>query len=197
MDDWQILWGKAVGVFRRCLPIWFLLAGHILLFVAIRYIHPIAIVHLLMILAGLVVFLTGAGLYFSTLLRRTTSSVVANFAFFTIIWIIVPLLLGLLMSITRGKREVIFEAYVSANPVVQVSIIMYGAGGDSNARMKLSDLDYNWPLSIRSERTYSTSIHSERTYSTTGILLITTLIYISVGVLFAWRAKCRFRRNVF
>jgi ABC-type transport system involved in multi-copper enzyme maturation permease subunit len=196
MDDWQILWGKAVGVFRRCLPIWFLLAGHILLFVSVRYIHSIAIVHLFMIIAGLVVFLSGVGLYFSALLRRTTSAVVANFAFFTLIWIIIPVLLGLITSISPDKSEV-FEAYVSANPVVQVSIIMYGAGGDRNARMKLSDLDYNWPLNIRSKRTYSTSIRSERTYSTTGILLITTLIYISVGVLFAWRAKCRFRRNVF
>jgi ABC-type transport system involved in multi-copper enzyme maturation permease subunit len=186
MDDWQILWGKAVGIFRRCLPIWFLLAGHVLLFVSIRYIHPIAIIHLFMIIAGLVVFLTGVGVYFSTLLRRTTSAVVANFAFFTVIWIIVPLLLGLLTSITHGKSKV-FEAYVSANPVVQVTTIMSGEGGEPNARMKLSRLEYTWPSSIR----------GKGIYSTTGILLITTLIYISGGVLFAWRAKCRFRRNVF
>ncbi len=187
MDDWQILWGKAVGVFRRCLPIWCLLAGHILLFVSIRYIHPIAIIHLFMIIAGLVVFLSGVGLYFSALLRRTTSSVVANFAFFTVIWIIVPVLLGLLTSIPPDKSEV-FEAYVSANPVLQTTAIMTGAGGDRNARMKLSDLDYDWPPSIRGKG---------GAYSTTGILLITNLIYTSVGLLFAWRAKCRFRRNVF
>ena len=187
MDDWQILWGKAVGVFRRCLPIWCLLAGHILLFVSIRYIHPIAIVHLFMIIAGLVVFLTGVGIYFSTLLRRTTSAVVANFAFFTVIWIIIPLLLGLLMSITRDTSKV-FEAYVSANPVVQVTTIMSGEGGEPNAKMKLSDLEYNWPPSIRG---------NGEAYSTTRILLITTLMYISIGVLFAWRAKCRFRCNIF
>ena len=187
MDDWHILWGKAVGVFRRCLPIWFLLAGHILLFTSVRYIHPIAILHMFMIIAGLVVFLTGVGLYFSTLLKRTTSSVVANFAFFTVIWIIFPLLLGLITEINRGKSEDSFGIYISANPVVQVVTSIDGAGGEANARSKLSRLDYEWPMDI--DRTGA--------YGATGILLMTTFIYTSVGMLFAWRAKCRFRHNIF
>jgi ABC-type transport system involved in multi-copper enzyme maturation permease subunit len=187
MDDWQILWGKAVGVFRRCTPIWFLLTGHILLFVLRRYIHPIAIIHLFMLISGLVVFLTGIGIYFSTALRRTTSSVVVYFTLLIAIWIVIPLLLGLFVSITRGKSEDFFEAYVSANPVVQATAIMYGAAGEQNAKRKLSDLDYNWLPSIR----------DQGIYSTTCVLLTNTLIYVSVGVLFAWRAKCRFRHSVF
>jgi ABC-type transport system involved in multi-copper enzyme maturation permease subunit len=187
MDDWHILWGKTVGVFRRCLPIWFLLAGHILLFISVKYIHPIAILHMFMLIAGLVVFLTGAGLYFSTLLRRTTSAVVASFALFAVIWIIFPLLLGLMTSINRGKSEDSFGAYISANPVLQVATIINGAGGEVNAKRKLSRLDYDWPPDIG--RTGA--------YATTGILLMTTLIYTSVGMLFAWRAKCRFRHNIF
>ncbi len=186
MNDWQILLGKAVGVFRRCLPIWFLLAGHILLFVSVRYIHPIAIVHLFMLIAGLVVFLTGVGLYFSTRFKRTTSAVVANFTLAVVLWIVVPALLGLVASIARGRNDV-FEKYVSANPVIQAYTIMGGAGGQRNAETKLSKLEYNWPPSM----------HSEGTYSTTGILLVTTLIYVSVGFLFAWRAKCLFRHNIF
>ena len=186
MNDWQILLGKAVGVFRRCLPIWFLLAGHILLFVSVRYIHPIAIVHLFMLIAGLVVFLTGVGLYFSMRFKRTTSAVVANFTLAVVLWIVVPALLGLVASITRGRNDV-FERYVSANPVIQAYTIMGGAGGQRNAETKLSGLEYKWPPSR----------HSEGIYSTTGILLVTTLIYISVGFLFAWRAKCLFRHNIF
>ena len=189
MNDWQILWGKAVGVFRRCLPIWFLLAGHILLFVSVRYIHPIAIVHMFMLIAGLVVFLTCVGIYFSILFKRTTSAVVANFALAVVLWIIVPALLGLVTStISRDKVEV-YEAYVSANPVVQASTIMAGAAGRRNAKMKLSRLEYSWPP--------SPTIHGEKIQSTTAILMITTLIYISAGFLFAWRAKCRLRRNIF
>ena len=185
MNDWQILLGKAVGVFRRCLPIWFLLAGHILLFVSVRYIHPIAIVHVFMLVAGIVVFLTGSGLYFSSRFKRTTSAVVANFALVVVLWVVVPALLGV-ATIARGGGEV-FEAYVSANPVIQASTIMGGAGGERNAKTKLSGLEYNWPPSI----------HSEGIYMTTCILLVTTLIYISAGLLFAWRAKCLFRHNIF
>lgn len=186
MDDWQILLGKAVGVFRRCLPIWFLLAGHILLFVLVKYIHPAAIVHVFMLVAGIVVFLTGSGLYFSSRFKRTTSAVVANFALAVVLWIVLPALLGLVASITRGRNDV-FETYVSANPVIQAYTIMGGAGGERNAKTKLSGLKYNWPPSI----------HSEGIYMTTSILLVTTLIYISVGFLFAWRAKCLFRHNIF
>ena len=43
LNDWHILLGKAFGVFRRCLPVWALLAGHVILFIFIGYIHPIAL----------------------------------------------------------------------------------------------------------------------------------------------------------
>jgi ABC-type transport system involved in multi-copper enzyme maturation permease subunit len=187
MNDWQILCGKAVGVFRRCLPIWLLLTGHILLFVSVRYIHPIAIVHMFMLIAGMVVFLTSVGIYFSTRFKRTTTAVVANFALAVVLWIIVPALLGLVTATISRDRVEVFEAYVSANPVVQATTIMGGAGGQDNAKTKLSRLDFNW----------LSGSHSEGIYSTTALLLVTTLIYISAGFLFAWRAKCRFRRNIF
>ena len=187
MNDWQILWGKAVGVFRRCLPIWLLLAGHILLFVSVRYIHPIAIVYLFMLITGMVVFLTCVGIYFSILFKRTTTAVVANFALAVVLWIIIPALLGLVTTtICRDKVE-LFEAYLSANPVVQATTIMGGAGGQGNATMKLSKLEFNWPPGI----------HGEGISATTAFLLITTIIYISAGFLFAWRARCRLRRNIF
>jgi ABC-type transport system involved in multi-copper enzyme maturation permease subunit len=94
MGDWQILIGKAVGVFRRCLPIWLLLAGHLILFITVRYIHPIAVVHLAILVTWIVVFLSGSGLYFSARLKRTTSAVVANFALALTLWAVIPLLLG-------------------------------------------------------------------------------------------------------
>jgi hypothetical protein len=187
MDDWHILWGKAIGVFRRCLPIWFLLAGHILFFIFVGYIHPIAIIQVFILIAGLVVFLTGIGLYFSAFFKRTTSAVVANFAFCTAIWLIIPLFLGLLSSIQDDDDSVVFMTYISANPVLQVATVMEGAAGQYNARTKLSRLEFDWPMNVR----------DEGAYSAIGILLIIALIYASVGFVFAWRAKCRFRRNIF
>ena len=185
MGDWQILIGKAVGVFRRCLPIWLFLAGHLILFITVRYIHPIAVVHLAILITWIVVFLSGSGLYFSARLKRTTSAVVANFALALTLWAVIPSLLGLAATITHESD--FLEAYILANPVVQTVVIMDGAGGSHNATRNLSRLEYDWPS--------GSGWNNIR--STTSILLITMLIYMSMGLLFAWRAKCRFRRNIF
>ncbi|MHC4117855.1 MAG: hypothetical protein ACYSWO_10145 [Planctomycetota bacterium] len=190
MDDWHILLGKAGGVFRRCLPIWLLLAGHILFFVCMRYIHPIAIVHSLIFVAGLVSFLTGVGIYFSTRFKRTTSAVVASFGLAVAIWIVIPALGGIISQFTRDRdHRRAFDTYLSANPAVQAGVLMSGAGGEHVARTSLSRLHYNWP-----SRYYN---DWNRVGGTTRALLTYMLIYLSVGAFFAWRAKCRFRRNVF
>ncbi|MHC4323043.1 MAG: ABC transporter permease subunit [Planctomycetota bacterium] len=184
MDDWHILMGKAIGVFRRCLPIWLLMAGHIFLFVCIKYIHPIAILHIPIFLAGLVVFLTGAGLYFSAFLKRTTSAVIASFALALALWVVLPALLGLVSVFTRDYDAV--GKLVSANPAAQLFVLMDGAGGSYNARAGFSNLNFDWPDNP-----------SRKIWPTTGLVLIYMLIYTLAGVLFGWRAKCRFRRNVF
>jgi len=189
MNDWHILLGKAGGVFRRCLPIWLLLTGHIVLFVCMRYIHPIAIIHSFIFVVGLVSFLTGVGIYFSARFKRTTSAVVANFALAIALWIVIPALLGATSLFTGGRdNRRAFEMYFSANPATQAVVVMEGAGGASNARTKLSRLNYDWP-----------SRHNDwhKVGGTTRALLTYMLIYVSLGSLFAWRAKCRFRRNVF
>jgi len=191
LDDWQILMGKAVGVFRRCLPIWLFLACHLVLFVSVRYIHPIAIVHLAMLVAWIVVFLSGSGLYFSALLKHTTSAVVANFCLALALWVVIPMLLGLASEITHESDDVV-EAYVSTNPVVQAVVIMQGAGGRENAWSNVSSLDYDWP------HDYDDSwLDWNKATGTSTFLLITMLAYVCFGFLFAWRAKCRFRRNIF
>ncbi len=185
MDDWNIVLGKAAGVSYRCLPIWLLFAGHVIIFVLIRYIHPIAFFHLFIFVTGLATFLTGLGLYCSTRFKRTTWAVVANFTFALVLWAVIPIVLGMVAEVTR-KGDV-FEAYFSANPIVQSSVIIAGAAGQSNAHTSLSGLKYAWPISG----------HRESAYSTTGILLVYMLIYILGGLFFSWRAKCRFRRDIF
>jgi ABC-type transport system involved in multi-copper enzyme maturation permease subunit len=183
MDDWYILLGKVVGVFRRCLPIWLFLAGHVGLFVLVGYMHPIAAMHLFMLVTGLVVFVSGSGLYFSSLFRRTTSAVVATFALGIALWVVVPSLVGLTTVITEDND--VLRTCMSANPVAQAVVIMYGGGGENNARMQLTGLRYDWPYG------------SLKIGPTSTILLVTMLMYIFAGLLFAWRAKCRFRRNIF
>lgn len=184
MNDWHILLGKAIGVFRRCLPIWLLMIGHIFLFICIKYIHPIAILHVPVFAAGLVVFLTGAGLYFSSRFKRTTSAVIASFGLALVLWTILPAMLGLASVFTHDYDTV--RELVSANPAAELVVLMEGAGGSFNARTDISKLNYEWPdNSLR------------KIWPTTGLVLVYMLIYTAAGVLFAWRAKCRFRRNVF
>ena len=184
MDDWHILLGKAAGVFRRCLPIWLLMAGHIFLFICIKYIHPIAIFHISISVTGLVVFLTGAGVYFSARFKRTTSAVIASFALALFLWVILPSLLGLVSVLIHNDD--IAKDIVSASPAAQLAILTEGAGGAWNARAGLSHLNFAWP---------DTSWH--RVWPTTGLVIIYMLIYTGAGAAFGWRAKCRFRRNVF
>jgi ABC-type transport system involved in multi-copper enzyme maturation permease subunit len=185
MDDWHILLGKAIGVFRRCLPIWLLMAGHISLFICIKYIHPVAILHIPIFITGLVVFLTGTGLYFSARFKRTTSAVIASFALALTLWAVLPAVLGLVSVFTQDYDAV--GDLVSANPAAQITILMEGAGGKWNAQAGFSNLNFNWPG--------GSSWH--KVWPTTGLVIIYMLIYTATGVLFAWRAKCRFRRNVF
>ncbi|MHC4475860.1 MAG: ABC transporter permease [Planctomycetota bacterium] len=184
LGDWNILLAKAVSVVRRCLPIWLLLGGHVVFFVVLRYIHPVALVHLVLLVIWVVVFLCGSGLYFSSRFKRTTSAVVANFALALVLWAFIPILLGISSQITRD--EDVLEAYVSAHPIVQASVVMRGAGGEYNASKPFNFLRYRWPCRANA-----------KFWDTTGLQLICVLIYTSLGLLFGWRAKCRFRRNVF
>ncbi len=185
MDDWYILMGKVIGVFRRCLPIWLLLAGHVVIFVIVRYIHPVAIFLLLLFLPGYTIFLTGAGIYFSARCLRTTSAVVANFALALVLWMIMPAIMGLLASTNLVEEAA--DRYICAHPAVQVSVLMGGSAGNYNAHAGLSKLQFEWPGQDG----------NERFWPTTWIVLINTCIYISLGFLFAWLAKRRFRRKIF
>lgn len=184
MDDWHILMGKAIGVFRRCLPIWLLMAGHIYLFICMRYIHPIAILHVPVFMTGLVVFLTGTGLYFSARFNRTTSAVIASFALALFLWAILPGMIGLISVFIHDYHTV--GNFISANPAAQIAILMDGAGGKWNAQTGFSHLNFPWPDSSW-----------RKAWPTTGLVLIYMLIYTVAGATFGWRAKCRFRRNIF
>lgn len=183
MGDWQIFLGKAAAVCRRCLIVWLLAAGHVVLFVLIGYIHPIAIVHLLMIVVWVAAFLTSAGLYFSARFRRTTWAVVATFGLAFVLWAVAPTVGGLVATVTQ--KEKIISTCMFANPAVQTGILIGGASGRRNVQAGLSELRYNW-----------FGEHHD-VGSITRALAAAMLIYLFFGLLFAWRAKCLFRRNVF
>jgi len=178
LSDWQILIGKFAGFLRRCLPIWFLLFGHIIIFTLSGVIHPVAIIQMGILVAWIVVFLFGTGVYFSARVRHTTTAVIANFALAGAIWALAPILLGLIaVGIGRAGGD-IFEAYIAVNPMVHAGVVMDGTTGTLGS--------YSWP-----------SFSSLNAAQSTVWMLACMLGYMLLGVLFAWRAKCHFRRNIF
>jgi len=189
LSDWEILLGKAVSAFRRCLPIWGLLAGHVIVFTLAGYIHPIAILHLLMLVAWLTCFITGAGLYFSARFARTTSAVVASFALVIGLWVIGPTLAGLVGAL--GGKTDLFAKYVWTHPALQTQLIVGAAAGSQNARMSLGSLDYN------TVPVFGPGHGAIGVGTATCALLGVAAGYTLAGFLFFWRARRCLRRRVF
>jgi ABC-type transport system involved in multi-copper enzyme maturation permease subunit len=183
LRDRDILLGKAVSAFRRCLPIWGLLAGHMVLFVLVGYIHPIAIVHVFLVVIWITCFIIGAGLYFSTRFARTTSSVVASFALVVGLWIVGPTLVGMLSMM--GKQSDLSTDYLWFHPVTQIVMIMEGEAGVQNAELPLRALRFEGRHGLL------------RVGRMTGILAGVALVYVLAALFFFWRAKCRLRKSVF
>jgi ABC-type transport system involved in multi-copper enzyme maturation permease subunit len=178
LSDWQILIGKFAGFLRRCLPIWFLLFGHIIIFTLSGVIHPVAIIQMAILVAWIVVFLFGTGVYFSARVRHTTTAVIANFALAGAIWVLAPILLRLIAAGIGRTGEEILWAYIATNPMVHAGVVMDGTTGTLGS--------YYWP-----------SFNSLNAAGSTIWMIACMLGYMLLGVLFAWRAKCHFRRNIF
>ena len=187
LSDWDILFGKAVSAFRRCLPIWGLLAGHMVVFVAIRYIHPAAMLHLFVLVAWLTFFITGTGLYFSARFTRTTSAVMASFAVMFGLWAVGPIIVGLVSEIVR--HDDVLKVLMWCHPAVQAGVIMTDAAGVQNAQIPWRSLNY---------QTEFTLFGSRRTIGVlgmTGVMAAVGGIYSVIGWFFLWRAKCRLRKR--
>jgi len=190
LSDGDILFGKAVSAVRRCLPIWALLAAHLLLFVAIGYIHVIAIVHVFLLVAWITCFVTGVGLYFSTRFARTTSALVASFGVFAGLWVAGPILMGLYAIM--NPQSAAPSQYLWIHPLVQTQIIMDGAGGRERVNTQWHALEYD-----SSHVVHHANLGPLRVGQMTYLLAMVSALFVLVGLLFFWRAQQHLRRNVF
>jgi len=185
LDDKDILLGKFLGALRRCFPAWLLLFGHIIAFSLIGFIHPLAIFQTGILVTWTVIFLSSSGLYFSSRFKNTTTAVIMNFTLAAVIWAILPLLMGIVASIntpfTDEARDLV-EGYIDTNPFVHMGNIMIATAGETPDKTG----SYYWPGQGTLNAAESTLWMS-----------ICMVGYILIGSLFAWRAKHRFRRNIF
>jgi hypothetical protein len=108
-----------------------------------------------------------------------------NFALAAAIWAILPLLMAIIASInspfTRDADE-LAEAYIDTNPFVHMGNIMVATAGEKADHVGR----YYWP-----------GQGTLNAVESTVLMLVCMVGYILIGFLFAWRAKCQFRRKIF
>jgi ABC-type transport system involved in multi-copper enzyme maturation permease subunit len=160
VSDWEILFGKFIGVLRRSLPVWIILLVYLIPYWGIV---AVDVLHLACLVVATTVFLCGTGLYASSRLRRTSAAVAANFVIAGLVWGILPALVTLFSYAFRPVyRRSLIELCWQTIPFVQA-------------------MQATWPDSGHGS-------------PNSGVYLVG---YILLGILFAWRAKCRFRRDIF
>jgi ABC-type transport system involved in multi-copper enzyme maturation permease subunit len=180
VGNWEILWGKFAGAVRRCLPAWVLLFAHTLVFMVLRVIHPIAVVHLAILAAWVMFFLTSTGLYFGTRLRHTTAAVIANLGLAAGLWAVFPLFLAIFIGVMNKTSTGVIETYMDLNPFVHAGVIVNAAAHRGGLGV------YDWLQRGMGNPT-----------DATGWMALTFAIYVSVGLVFLTRAAARLRVNPF
>jgi len=195
LEDRAILLGKAVALLRRSLPACLIMAFHFVLMAALGYVHPVALLHLAMIVTGVVVLVTGTGLYFSTLVRRPTAAILLNLGFVIALWAVLPMMVYtatsivwlILLSGTPSSAEPwpLF-VYLLTHPLFQAGTAVECASGTDNAAKLLAEIMYRWPVA-----------------RPMGVLGVTAVIgavmaaHVFLGWLIASRAVGRLRKKVF
>jgi len=192
LSGWHILAGKAAGILRRALPTWILPIGHVLVFMAVGYVHPVLLPHMLLVLFSITVLFAGSGLWFGTRFRRTSTAVILNLAVGVGLWLVLPGLLFLTAEAlpygTGSRRDLqeIAELTGDVNPVVQSVLLSEKVSGDYKAARELRDFDYHWPAA-----------NKLNVYETTAYLMAISAGYFAVAALLAWLARRRMRKRVF
>ncbi|MHC4622679.1 MAG: hypothetical protein ACYS4W_02135 [Planctomycetota bacterium] len=183
LSDNAILFGKFTGALCRCLPTWSFLFAHLIFSVLVGLLHPIVIAQMAILVAWIVTFLCCTGLYFSSRFRHNAAAVAMNFALVAAVWGLLPVLLVMFYNAARigGTWFGAFaRACINANPLFQGYLLVGATLSGSHGAAS-----YVW-FDQRLDAMESTLF-----------MLAFMALYMFLAWIFAWRAKCRFRRNIF
>ncbi|HUS91682.1 MAG TPA: ABC transporter permease subunit [Phycisphaerae bacterium] len=189
LSNWHILGGKAAGILRRCLPVWLLPIGHVLLFMMVGYIHPVLLPHMMLVAFSVTALYTGAGLFFGVRFKRTTTAVILNLALGLTLWLAVPGLIALAgEAVPHGDTRTSFrnaaEFALDANPFLQAGLLAEEVGGEHRTRQALTEFDYSWPWADNLD-----------VFQTTAYVMGFSGGYLALGGLFAGLAWLRIRKR--
>ncbi|MBP8304120.1 MAG: ABC transporter permease [Phycisphaerae bacterium] len=181
LGPWRIVAAKGLGAIRRGLLAWGFLLIHVLAFTITGLIHPLGAVQLALAVLGLVVLLTGTGLYFSSRLRHTTAAVISNLALACVLWVLLPvaMMMGLYYFSRLSWADDWLERILACCPFVQGAAIM-----EAFANGPYSHLS-GWPL-----------LRLDPMESTVWVAA-TAAIHVLAGCVFALRAGANLRRRIF
>lgn len=180
LTDYQILNGKLIGTIRRIFIAWIPLFVHIAVFTLMGHIHRVAIFQIAILVAWIIIFLTGTGIYFSTCFKRTTTAVVLNLSLAAGIWAVFPLFMVMCLAFSNSSGDIL-ELYMDTNPFVHLCAII-----DGTTPRDSTPLRYSW-----------IGFSSLNVAQTTIWIIVCGIIYSSIGVGFAVMAKNAFRKKIF
>ncbi|MFB3892785.1 MAG: ABC transporter permease [Phycisphaerae bacterium] len=189
LSDWHILAAKALGVIRRSAIVWAPLGFHLLLFAALRLIHPVAVFHTILIVGWTALFLTAGGLFFSSLFRKTTTAVIMNLVLAVFLWLALPFATYCLER-ACGADKNCTAAMLYSNPVVQDVVIMEAASGH-RAERDLWDLSYHWPYGYR----HRYMGFAETAVGATLVIVFWGTMHLALALILLLLAKARLRKN--
>lgn len=177
LTDREILIGKFVGVLRRCGPIWLALLAYVAAFTWADCFHPIAIVHVVLISATFLLFLSATGFYLGTRFHRTGEAVTANLVLAGVLWAAPPVLGVLVDGIVRshwsGGASVAFAMVPFGEALAMVATSLVGCATDL------------WWFGDRVDA-----------FGMAVVMLVSMAGYALASLGFTWRAVRGFRRRL-
>ncbi len=139
MGAGKILWDKALSIVLRLLPVWVLMVGHIIVFSLLGYIHPVALLLLIVPLISGLAYFVGLGLMFSSSAKSSSSAMNRLVGVTLLIMLIFPSCMTPLM-LNGGITGFFFNS----NPIVQVGVVAAGASGQKAAHRNVNRLRFPW-----------------------------------------------------
>ena len=180
-----LVFSKMLGAIRRQ---WFLplvLLLHLAVVVALGEIHPLILLHLVIIFLAPIIMLSGTGVYFGLRCTKSITASAMNLALALALWLIFPVTVGLLLAILDlhgdSVADFLTHAILFTHPIPQATIAAEGAHG--NASDALRSLEYDLVRTDVGARGF------------TLYLLSSAAVQVTVGLLAALAAVLRFEKH--
>lgn len=137
-----ILYAKLLGAIRQIWVIPLVLAFHFVL-VAIPFggVRPIFLLHIVPIALTTIIFLCATGLFFSLVMRRSTTASSANMGLAALLWLGLPMALGMAIDLIPRATETamaFLNISMASNPIAMAGFALAGATGSKNVTYDLS-----------------------------------------------------------